>query len=93
MHSRDQSTETLLQNVVHDLRQPLGNIETSAYLLNRIFRNTHGPEYQHLSTIERQIDVATRILDAAAAELRRLHAQRAGEESLDFTKPETAAVT
>jgi len=84
-------------NVVHELRQPLGTIETSAYLLNRLLRGAEGQAYQHLCTIERQVDLAARILSEAAAELGRLRTQSAPQpsdaESLAFTKSETAAVT
>ena len=93
----DRPAEKLLKDMVHDLRQPLGTIETSAYLLNRLLRGTEGQAYQHLCTIERQVDLAARLLNEAAAELCRLRSQRATQtaesESLDFTKPETAAVT
>src|SRR5208337_957398 len=86
MHSNDLAAETLLKNVVHDLRQPLGNIETSAYLLNRTLRGTEGQVCRHLITIERQVDLASRILNEAVRELRRLHAPPADDKSLDFTK-------
>lgn len=101
MHSKDQPAEKLLKNVVHDLRQPLGTIETSAYLLNRMLRGAEGQAYQHLCTIERQVDLAARILNEAVAELGRLRsrpgtqpaAHPSEDASLDFTKSETAAVT
>jgi len=84
-------------NVVHELRQPLGTIETSAYLLNRMLRGSEDQAYQHLCTIERQVFLAARILNEAAAELGRLRSQSAAQpgdaESLAFTKSETAAVT
>jgi signal transduction histidine kinase len=97
MHSKDIHAEKLLQNVVHDLRQPLGTIETSAYLLNRMLGGAEGQTYQHLCTIERQVDLAARILNEAVAELSRLRSlpgtQPAADESLAFTKSETAVVT
>ena len=93
MFSTDRSAEKLLKDVVHELRQPLSNIETSTYLLNRMLRGSDGQAYQHLGTIERQVDLAARILNDAVAELCRLQTLRTEGESLDFTKPETAAVT
>jgi len=51
-----------------------------------------GEANQHLSTIERQVDLAARILNDAAAELCRLRTQPTEAESLDFTNSETAAV-
>ena len=92
MHS-ERPAEELLRDVVHELRQPLGTIETSAYLLNRMLHGAEGQAYQHLCTIERQVDVAARILNEAVAQLGRLRTQPADDESLDFTKSETAAVT
>jgi signal transduction histidine kinase len=93
MHATDRQAEKLLDNVVHDLRQPLGTIEISAYLLNRILPDADVQVCQHLSTIERQIDLAARILSEAAAELCLLRTQPTEAESLAFTKSETAAVT
>jgi signal transduction histidine kinase len=93
MLSTDRPAEKLLKSVVHELRQPLGTIETSAYLLNRMLHGEEGQAYQHLCTIERQVDLAARILSDAVAELDRLRSQPSEDESLDFTKSETAAVT
>ena len=97
MLSTNRSAEKLLQDVVHELRQPLGAIETSAYLLNRILRGTDDQAYQHLCTIGRQVDYAVRLLNEAAAELNRLRAcaaaQPESDESLVLTKSATAAVT
>ncbi|HEY2018097.1 MAG TPA: hypothetical protein VGH38_31545 [Bryobacteraceae bacterium] len=89
----DRQAEKLLKNVVHDLRQPLGNIETSAYLLHRILRGSEGQADPHLTMIERQVDLAVSILNNAVEELYHLHAQPTEAESLAFTKSATAAVT
>lgn len=80
-------------NVVHDLRQPLGNIEISSFLLHRILHDADDHVCQHLRIIERQIDMASRILSEAAAEMNRARCQATEAESLAFTKSETAAVT
>lgn len=93
MPSTDRQAEKILNNVVHDLRQPLGNIEISSYLLHRILHDADGQVCQHLRTIERQIDLASRILSEAVAELGRVQCQATEAESLAFTKSETAAVT
>ena len=58
-----------------------------------MLHGAEGQAYQHLCTIERQVDVAARILNEAVAQLGRLRTQPADDESLDFTKSETAAVT
>jgi len=85
--------EQLLVNLVHDLRQPLGNIETGTYVLSILLRDAPAPAREHLGAIERQLDMASSMLSEVAAELRRLKAHRAEMESLDFMKPETADVT
>jgi signal transduction histidine kinase len=93
MPLHDGPAEKLLRNMVHELRQPLGTIEASAYLLNLTLRDADGHANEHVSVIERQVDLAARILNDAAAQLRRLYAQPAETTSRDFTKSETAAVT
>ena len=97
MHSTNRSAEKLLQDVVHELRQPLGAIETSAYLLNKILRGTDGQACEYLCTIERQVDYASRLLSQAVAELNCLRAcdaaQAIADESLVLTKSVTAVVT
>ena len=91
--NRRLQAEDLLMGCVHDLRQPLGTIETSVYVLNLLLGDVPSHVIEHLRTIERQVEVAARTLDDAVAELRRLRAHRTEVESLDFTKSETAAVT
>src|SRR5436190_18903656 len=77
------TTDTLLCDVVHDLRQPLSNIEISAYLLKKMLGDSQGQAREYVSAIERQIDDAVRILNEAAAAWGRFHAQPAEAESLD----------
>src|SRR6476646_9894688 len=89
MPSTDRQAEKILSNVVHDLRQPLGNIEISSYLLHRILHEMDGQACQHLRNIERQIDLASRILSDAAAEMNSLNCQATEGENLAFTKSET----
>jgi len=84
--------EDLVAKLVHDLRQPLGNIETSVYLLNLVV----GPEdervHKQLDAIESQLQSAARMLSEATAMLR-LRAQRLPEmESLERTNPLIAGV-
>jgi signal transduction histidine kinase len=87
--------EELLARLVHDLRQPLGTIETSAYYMNLLLGQEQAPARQQLRIVERQVDLAARMLNEAAAELRHLRSQRAdaAPQNRDATKPETAAVT
>jgi len=93
MLAADRSVDRLLKNVVHDVRQPLGNIETSAYLLSRLLRDADPAVLEHLRLIERQVDLASRILSEACSELGQMRTQRAVEPSLEFTNSETAVVT
>ena len=95
MHPLDpcREAEDILIGCIHDVRQPLGTIATSAFVLNLLLGDVPGQVHEYLRTIERQAALAAHTLDEAVAELRRLRAQRTGVESLDFTKSETAAVT
>jgi len=69
-------TEIALANLIHDLRQPLGNIESSVWCL-RSFLATAEPRVQEQAAlIGRQVEEAARLLAAAAEELRRATAQR-----------------
>jgi hypothetical protein len=87
-------SEELLGNLIHDLRQPLGNIETSAYLLNLVTPPDQTGAHTQLLAIERQVNEAARLLEEASAALAGLRAQRVdAAESFDLTKPATAAVT
>jgi hypothetical protein len=91
--NRCREAEDILMGCVHDIRQPLGTIATSVFVVNLLLGDVPGQVPEHLRMIERQVELAARTLDEAVAELRRLRAQRTGVESLDFTKSETAAVT
>lgn len=87
-------SEELLGNLIHDLRQPLGNIETSAYLLNLVTPPDQTAAHAQLLAIERQVNQATCLLAEASAALAGLRAQRVEAiDSFDLTKPVTAAVT
>jgi K+-sensing histidine kinase KdpD len=94
MHAIDDpKAETLLRNVLHDLRQPLGVLETTAYLINRKLNDGRALDREQLNCLERQVDQASRIVARAADELRRLHAQAAGANSRDLTNSATAVLT
>ena len=83
----------LLASVVHDLREPLGTIDGSAFCLNMLLRESDSQAALQVRIIQRQIEEATRVLTAAAAALGGRYAQAAEEENLDLTKSEIAAVT
>jgi signal transduction histidine kinase len=94
------SCEEILANLVHDLRQPLGNIETGVFYLDMVLDHPQGRVREQLVAMERQVAESARLLHFAAEEVRRLRSQRAagaGESaaataSLDLTKPATSAV-
>jgi hypothetical protein len=70
------ASEQLLIDLIHDLAQPLGNIETSAYCLDRCVE-PHNPRAQeYLRMIQEQVDKASSMLAMASAELARIRAQR-----------------
>ena len=71
------ASETALANLIHDLRQPLGNIETSTWCLSSLIPEPDGRVREQLALIERQIQAAQDILSAACAELSRARVQRA----------------
>jgi len=85
-------TEGILANLVHDLRQPLGNIETSVFYLDLLLNHPQGHVREQLRAIEHQVAHAARRLSEAAEELRRLRAQRPPENP-DRTNSATALVT
>jgi signal transduction histidine kinase len=94
MQSTDnRNAETLLRNVLHDLRQPLGVLGVTAYLMNLKMNDGRSLDREQLLCLERQVGRASRIIQQAADDLQRLHSQEAGANSLDFTNSETAVVT
>jgi nitrogen-specific signal transduction histidine kinase len=93
MQATHRQAEEILCTLVHSLRQPLGMIETGAYLLTRSLPNVDEATRDQLRSIERQVDRAARLLSEAAEEVVRLRAQRVVRESRSLTNPETASVT
>ena len=86
--------ETLLIDLVHDLRQNLGNIETSVYCLTLLEDSVQSRAHSYLRIIEQQVASAESRLSQASAELHGLQAQPAElAEILDFTKSTTSRLT
>ncbi len=85
--------EELLFNLIHDLRQPLSNIETSAYYLHVIAAQGPPRLNEQAGVITRQVDCAARLLTEAASKLGRLRDQRELETSRCRTNSVTAVVT
>ena len=64
-------TDEQLAELVHDLRQPLGTIENSAYYLKLLLSEAGAQVQQQLSLIQEQVDRAARILVDATAQKHR----------------------
>ena len=69
--------EDLVARLAHDLRQPLGTIETSVFCINLLLGKGHIAVEEQLRIIERQVADAVRILNEAVAETRHCHHPRA----------------
>lgn len=94
MHSFEPcDPEELLAELVHDLRQPLGNIQTSAFYMDLLLHHPEGPVQEQLHLIEQQVAAAARLLAEAAAQLRRQRPQPMAAESLVRTNSATVGVT
>ena len=92
--SKSSPSETILIDLVHDLRQNLGIIETSVYCLKLLSDSAQTRTLDYLRTIEQQVARADRRLSDAGAEMSRLRAQpAAGDEVLVLTNSVTSAVT
>jgi signal transduction histidine kinase len=65
------SYEQVLADLIHDLRQPLSNIETSAYCLDLSIDPHNLRAQKYLQLIQQQVDQAVSMLSAASAEMAR----------------------
>ena len=88
-----QQAEKLLQTLAHDLRQSLGTIEVSTYVLNRSLPEADVPVREHIRTIERQVEAASALLRDALTAMRTLRIQPEAGESRELTKSATAGLT
>jgi hypothetical protein len=92
--SKTSPAETILIDLVHDLRQHLGNIETSAYCLGLICDSSQTRTHSYVHIIEQQVARAEALLSEAGAAVSRLRTQPAEPaEILDLTNSTTSAVT
>lgn len=67
--SNSSNPELLLKNLVHDLRQPLSNIETSVYCLNLHLRTADPQTREQIRAIEHQVERAAALLSETVAAL------------------------
>ncbi len=89
----DPPAEAVLIDIIHDLRQPLSTIETSAFILRSLLPQAPPEVRQQLQLIERQVALASRLLVDARTRARPAVQRTAEGDSLEFTKSATAAVT
>ena len=82
----------ILHNLTHDLRQSLGTIEVSTYVLDRSLTEADVPAREHIRIIERQVEAASALLCNAMEAMRALTDQPAVESSRDLTKSTSAGL-
>ena len=70
-------SEQIVARLAHDLRQPLGTIETSVFCINLLLGQERAAVQEQLRIIERQVCHAVHILDQAVAETRQNRAHHA----------------
>jgi len=84
---------SILRNVVHDLRTPLGNIEICAYLLQRKLGAMDEEVREYIEAIQRQVAAADQILQDATNATQGNRTQTAEAVSFSLTNAATAGVT
>jgi len=91
--------DEILHDLVHDLRQPLGTIETGVFCLDLMLGHPSGKVQDQLHAIERQVAQAVDLLQRATKQLQAQRITGDGafspedEESFDRTNSVTAGVT
>jgi K+-sensing histidine kinase KdpD len=74
--------EELLHSLVHDLRQPLGNLETSLFYLDLVLDHLPARAREQMRLMERQVAQASQLLLRASEELRALRSQRLSDDGM-----------
>lgn len=85
--SNTPNPEQLLKNLVHDLRQPLSNIETSVYFLSLHLRAADPQTREQIRTLEHQVERAAAILSETVAALNCHHTAVIEEKALTAAAP------
>ena len=92
--SAPSSPEQLISRLIHDLRQPLGNIGLSSFYIDLMLDEQAGKIHEQIHAIQDQVERASRLLAQAAEEIGRLApAQSAELESRELTNRATSALT
>jgi len=88
-------SDEILRSLVHDLRQPLSNLEASLFYLRIVLEHPSDRVREQMRLMERQVAQAEQLLARASQDLRLLQDQREGAatESLSRTNSATAALT
>jgi hypothetical protein len=92
------SPDEILRSLIHDLRQPLSNLETAIFYLEMVLGQPSEGVGEQMRLMDRQISQTAQLLQRASEELRALRTQRTIDgagvpESLALTNSATAAVT
>jgi len=86
--------EDLIANLIHDLRQPLANLEGCSYYLSSFSQSGDARIQELAQVIERQVAHAEQLLSAASQALSQSRTQRQEDaSSVDFTNATNAGVT
>jgi signal transduction histidine kinase len=86
--------ENLITNLIHDLRQPLANLEGCSYYLSSFSQSGDARIQELAQVIERQVAHAEELLSAASQAVSQMRVQRQEEAaSIEFTNPANAGVT
>jgi hypothetical protein len=85
------SSEEILRNLVHDLRQPLSNLETSVFYLDMVLDHPSGRVGEQMRSMERQVAQAAQLLHQVVEEMRAMRAQRDGDGAESFALTNSAS--
>ena len=70
------SYEKILVDLIHDLRQPLGNMEITAWCLDRAADPRSARVQEYMQRMREQLDQAESLLAAASADVENVRAAR-----------------
>jgi hypothetical protein len=88
--------DEILQDLIHDLSQPLSNLETSLFYLELVLAHPSERVREQMRVMSRQVSQASQMIDRARQELRAMRDQcedASAADSLPFTNSATAVVT
>ena len=89
------SHDELIRTLIHDLRQPLGTLETGVFCLHLMIPSPSDRVHEQMQAMERQIAHAVGLLQRASNDLKALTSQDAADgaaASFERTNSATAGV-